>query len=134
LDFRHRQRSSRPTNVFFTDSLFVRAHQHDSIAQDEVSRLQSDRQRANDAGSNHQLYPRHQIECMTRGLGRTSMPDSVAHDRKLFARDRCAEALQAVNRERRAIPQSFLERRNLPRERIEEQNQSCGLTLLWTNA
>ena len=62
------------------------------------------------------------------------MTDSVPDDRKLFAADLRAEAMQAVESERSTIAQAALEWRDLPRERVKEKNQSRDLILDFRNA
>ena len=120
-----------------SDHLFVRpavaVNRQYAVGEDEVARLQSARQRADDAGPDYQFGAGHRVERAARGFGCASMPDSVADDRKLFAADLRAKAMQAVERERSAIAQPALERRDLAREGVEEKNQSCNLILALRN-
>jgi hypothetical protein len=62
------------------------------------------------------------------------MTDAVAYNRELFAADFRTEAMQAVERERSAIVQPSLERRDFPREGVEEKNQSFDPILLFQRA
>jgi hypothetical protein len=111
----------------------ARIDHHDSIRQHEISRLQSAGQRTNDARPNHQLCSGYQIEGTARCFGRASMADPVSNCRKRFAAYLRAKALQAVEAERCAITQPPLERRDLSRERIKEQNQFRDLILAFRN-
>ena len=100
-----------------------------AIGENEVARLQSARQCSDYAGPDYQLRAGYRIERAARNLRRASMADPMADDCKRFARDLRTEAMQAVVRDWRAIALSFLERRDLPGERIEKKNQSRALSL-----
>jgi hypothetical protein len=109
-------------------------HQN-SIGENEVARPQSTGKRADDAGPDHQLRRGNQIERATRRIGCALVPDSVADNRELLATDLRAEAMQAVEREWRAIAEPPLERRDLASEGIEEKNQLRDLIpALWIGA
>ncbi len=62
------------------------------------------------------------------------MADPVSNYRKRVAAYLGAKALQAVEAERCAIPQPPLERRDLSRKGVEEQNQFRELNLAFRNA
>jgi hypothetical protein len=109
--------------------LTVAINRQYAVGEDEVARLQSARQRADDAGSDCEFSAGYRIERAARGFGCATMPDSVADDRKLFAANLRTEAMQAVERERSAIVQPSLERRDFPREGVEEKNQPRDLIL-----
>src|SRR5260370_42011493 len=119
--------------LFFVN-LGIGTNRHNAVGEYEVARLQSARKRADDAGPDYQLCTGYQIERAPRGFCRVSMPDSVADHGKLLASDLRAKAMQAVDCERRAIAQPALEARDLPREGVEDKNQSRGLTLAFQNA
>src|ERR1700675_1336139 len=114
------------SNHFFSD-LTVAVKCQYAVGEDEVARLQSARQSADDAGPDYQFSARHRVECESRSFDCASMPDSVAHDRKLFSANLSAEAMQAVERERSVMAQPALKRSDFAREGVEEKNQSCNL-------
>src|ERR1700722_19797287 len=105
----------------------VAINRQNEVREDEVAWLESARQRADDAGPDYQFGAGHRIERALRGFSCATMPDSMADDRKLFAANLRAEAMQAIERERRAIAQPALKRRDLAREGVEEKDQSCNL-------
>src|SRR5579862_678971 len=104
--------------------LTVAINRHYAIGKDEVARLQPARQRADDASSDDQFGAGYRVERPARRFGCATIPDSVADDRELFAADLRAEAMQAVERERSTLDLPALERRNLAREGMEENDQS----------
>lgn len=61
------------------------------------------------------------------------MTDSVPDDRKIFAADLRAEAMQVVESERSTIAKATLEWRDLPRERVKDKNQFRDLILAFRN-
>jgi hypothetical protein len=100
-----------------------------AVGEDEVARLKSARQCADDASSDYQLSAGYRIERSACGFSCATMPDAVTDDRKLLAVDLRAEAMQAVQSEWSTLVLAALERRDLARECIEEKNQLRDLTL-----
>ena len=100
-------------------------HQN-AIGEHEVAGLESARKRARDSSSDYQLRLRHRIENTACRFGCAFVTDPVANNGEILIADLCAKAMQAVERQRSAIADAPLERRDLAREGIEEKNQARG--------
>ena len=120
-----------PDGRHFFVQLAIGTNRHHAVGEHEVAWLQSARKRANDASPDYQLCTGYQFERAARGFRCATMTDSVAHSRKRFAADLRTEAMQAVECERSAIVQPSLERRDFPREGVEEKNQPRDLILIF---
>lgn len=107
----------------------LRATREDSIRENEISRLELARERADDSGTDYQFRARYRIECAPRGFRCASSADSMSNDRERFAADLPAKAMQAIMIERRPIAEPALESSDFARKRVKNKNQSCDLSI-----